>query len=346
MSGSLSHEDVRAPTAPGVGAACSRNKQGSRLRARFVDHLFPDALGFENQLDQFARGSFAAGSLGSVIRRAFHLRRGVAHGNSEPDAAHDHQVGQIVAEIGDFGFLGASLSQNIFVSRDFVPLFFVNEFHIQLFASAPQRRAAPSSNDARAQACGHGESESLAVMRVEGLHFQRVVVWRGRQRYATVGERAVYIHQQHGNLLSFARHSRGYLHALCTFSGFVPFFSVFSAHFVIFALNLFFSNCGCYINSSVHKSCKCTTPRTRRASSTTTTEVIFFFSIRLSASLASTCAPMVCGVFVMPSAARISRTAPRCFSIKRRKSPSVRIPASRPSASSTVVMPRPFALIS
>src|SRR5215469_9806944 len=172
-------------------------------------------------------------------------------------------------------------------------------------------------------------------MRVECLYFQCVVVRGGGQCHATVRQRAVHIHQQHGNLFGFARNFRRNLHAF------------------VEVLSLFLCNlCGKsfsqnhYINSSVHKSCKCTIPSARRASSTTTTEVIFFFSIRLSASLASTCGPMVCGLFVMPSTARISSTAPRCFSIKRRKSPSVRIPASRPSASKTVVIPKPFALIS
>src|SRR5713101_1536052 len=100
------------------------------------------------------------------------------------------------------------------------------------------------------------------------------------------------------------------------------------------------------ISSRVHRSCRCTTPSTPFASSVTTMEVIFRFSIRFNASLASRCGPIVCGPLVMHCPAVISRVAPRCFSISRRRSPSVRIPASLPSGSSTVVIPRPFLLIS
>ena len=70
----------------------------------FVDHLFPDALGFENEFDDFARGPFPAGSFGSVIGCAFHFRGSIGHGDGKADAAHNGQVGQIVSEIGDFGF--------------------------------------------------------------------------------------------------------------------------------------------------------------------------------------------------------------------------------------------------
>src|SRR5207244_4001352 len=210
----------------------------------------------------------------------------------------------------------------IFVSRDFLPLLFVNKFNVQLFAPTTQSRAASPGDDAGAQACRHRERKPLAVVCVERLDFEGMVVRCRRQRYATVGERTVHVHEQHGNLFGLVGHFR---RNLC--QGSLPLFSAFLCPlFAFFAANR-------YINSSVHKSCKCTTPSTRRLSSTTTTDVIFFFSIKFRASLASTCGPMVCGVFVMPSAAHISSTAPRCFSIKRRKSPSVRIPARRPSAS-------------
>src|SRR5215472_16871891 len=103
-------------------------------------------------------------------------------------------------------------------------------------------------------------------MRVKCFHLQRVIVRSGSQRYAAIRQRAVHVHQQYGNLLGLARHFRRYLHSLAKVLSLLCVLSVLSA-----SLRYFFCH---YINSSVHKSCKCTMPSTRRGSSTTTTEVI------------------------------------------------------------------------
>src|SRR5213595_3805573 len=128
----------------------TEQEQGG-LGARLVDHFFPDALGPEDKLDDLARGSLAAVSFGSVVCGAFHFRSRVSHGYREPDAAHDEQVGQIIAKIGDLGFLCSGFSQNIFISCNFVPLLLVDKLDVQLFATATQRRAAPAGDDAGAQ---------------------------------------------------------------------------------------------------------------------------------------------------------------------------------------------------
>src|SRR6516162_10422132 len=141
------------------------------LRSGFVDQLLPNALRFENELDDFARGTLATGGFRSIIRRAPHFESRVGDGDGKANAAHDGQVRQVVAEKRDLGLLRAGFAQNIFVSRDFVPLLFVNKFNVQLLAPAPQSRAASPGDDAGAQACRHRERKALAVVCVERLDF-------------------------------------------------------------------------------------------------------------------------------------------------------------------------------
>ena len=107
---------------------------------------------------------------------AAHFGRGVVDGNGQADALHDGEIGEVIAKKGDFGFLGAGLAQDVFVSRDFVPLFLVNKLDVQLLAAAAQSGAAAAGNDAGAQSGGHGESEALAVVSVERLTLERVAI--------------------------------------------------------------------------------------------------------------------------------------------------------------------------
>ena len=135
--------------------------------AGFVDHFFPDAFGFEDEFDELASGAFAAIGFGGVVGGAADFRRGVVDGDGEADALHDHQVGEIIAEEGDFGFLRAGFAEDVFVGGDLVTLLFVDEFDVQLFAASAQSGAAASGNDAGAQAGGDGQCETLAVVSVK-----------------------------------------------------------------------------------------------------------------------------------------------------------------------------------
>lgn len=42
-------------------------------RARFIDHLFPNAFGFEDQLDRLADRALAGEGFGRVVRNLFDL---------------------------------------------------------------------------------------------------------------------------------------------------------------------------------------------------------------------------------------------------------------------------------
>jgi len=59
-----------------------------RSSSRFIDHLCPDALGLENELDGFADCAMPGEVLGNVVRGFFHFGDGIAYGNGEADTAH------------------------------------------------------------------------------------------------------------------------------------------------------------------------------------------------------------------------------------------------------------------
>ena len=57
-------------------------------RTGFVDHRFPNALGFENEFNGFADRAVASESFRGVVRRGFYLGDSIAHSNSEASAEH------------------------------------------------------------------------------------------------------------------------------------------------------------------------------------------------------------------------------------------------------------------
>src|SRR6267154_3989076 len=179
----------------------------ARSGASFVDHFFPNAFGLEDEFDEFASGAFAAIGFRGVVGGAADFGSGVMDGDGQSDAAHDGEVGQVITEKGDFGFLGTGFAQDVFVGGDFVSLLLIDEFDVEFFAPAPEGRTAPSSDHAGAQTGSDGEREALAVVGVKRLDLKGVVVRCGRQSYAAVGERAVDVHQHDKNRLRAFRES-------------------------------------------------------------------------------------------------------------------------------------------
>jgi hypothetical protein len=50
------------------------------LGARLIDHLFPDALRFQDKFNRFANGTVTRERFGCEMRCLFHFRDGIAHG--------------------------------------------------------------------------------------------------------------------------------------------------------------------------------------------------------------------------------------------------------------------------
>jgi len=148
----------------------------SSLGAGFVDHLFPDAFGFEDEFNEFARGAFAAGPASCVVRDLFYFRRGVSDGDGKASELHDGNVGKIVAEKSDCRGWNACFGQNFFERGDFVWLLFVNKFHAHFFHAAAKSGGFSPSNHSKPQARGLAECHTLAIMRIERFDFERRAV--------------------------------------------------------------------------------------------------------------------------------------------------------------------------
>src|ERR1700682_4663185 len=197
------------------------------LGAGLVDHFFPDAFGLEDDLDEFTRGAFPAIGFGGVVGRPPHFWCGIVDGDRQSHAIHYGQVRQVIAKIGDFRFLRSGLAQDIFVSRDLVPLLLVDKLDIQLFTASAQSCAGAAGDDAGPQPGGNGQREALAVVSVNILQLKCGPVRLRQQREAAIGQCPIHVHQQDLNLLCSSRQfSRNFLSSLSQFiSSFLSFFT-------------------------------------------------------------------------------------------------------------------------
>src|ERR1019366_8333270 len=75
--------------------AAPHDGPGAASRTGFVDHRFPDSVGFENEFHSFADGAVACMSFRRVVRGVFDLRDGVAHSNGEASAVHSGNIRKI-----------------------------------------------------------------------------------------------------------------------------------------------------------------------------------------------------------------------------------------------------------
>src|SRR5437879_796367 len=96
-------------------AGTGKQGRGAASGPGFVDHFFPDAFGLEDDLDEFACGTFAAIGFGGVVGGPADFRGGVVNGDGQSYPLHERQVRQVIAEKGDFRFLGAGFRQDVFL---------------------------------------------------------------------------------------------------------------------------------------------------------------------------------------------------------------------------------------
>src|SRR5580704_14946378 len=101
----------------GAHSTLTRAFARDHSRPRFVHHFFPAALGFQQELDDFADGTVAAAAGGGIVRGAFYFGHGVGDGDGEADALHHRNVWEIVADVGDFGVVHAGALHDFFVDR-------------------------------------------------------------------------------------------------------------------------------------------------------------------------------------------------------------------------------------
>jgi len=163
--------------------------------SRFADHRFPNTFGFENEFNRFADRTVAGESLRSVMGGLFYLGDGVAHCDREASAAHQGNIGKIIADIGDCRIGQARFAKDFFIGRHLERLFHINKLHLHFVRPAEQRGTLAAGNAASSQARGLRQGEALAIVRVEGLDFEGAAVGLREQGDAAVRHRSVDIHE-------------------------------------------------------------------------------------------------------------------------------------------------------
>src|SRR5579863_6788727 len=91
-------------------------------RKRFGHGLFPASLSLQDELDHFARGSTPAGPLSYEMADRRQFGRAIGYAHSQSGSLRQRNVGQIVAEIGDFRFGYAGFSHALLEGRGFLRL--------------------------------------------------------------------------------------------------------------------------------------------------------------------------------------------------------------------------------
>src|ERR1700735_2654657 len=140
------------------------------------DGLLPFALRFQDQLDYFAGGAFASCDGGDVMRGAFDFDDGVGDGDSQADAAENREVGQVVADVGDFFVGDAGADEDGFVRLKFLRLALGYKFHSHFAGAASSGGRIAAGDQSGAYAHDAGEFDARAVVRVENFHFGDAVV--------------------------------------------------------------------------------------------------------------------------------------------------------------------------
>src|SRR2546427_2794267 len=194
----------------------------------------------------------------------------------------------------------------------------MNLLHSQLASASPDGERVPSRKYARQDAGPVEKPDSDAVLRVEHSSFDSAV----HEHDAPVGHDTVHVHQHQRD--SFGSGTRR-----------LPLAHSARSRDRLRSARWAQKSC------VRQRSWMWSTPTTRRSAETTMSAVIFRVSKMCRPRAAGSSGPMVMGLGVMHSSVvRPMRFAPFCSS--RRRSPSVRIPATVPSAASTQVMPSFF----
>ena len=121
-----------------------RHKIDWRLDFVMLQNLVPAILRLEEQFHYFADRAFAARDGRHVVRDLLHFGPGVGGGDGEADAAHDHHVGEIVADVGHLAGVDFGVGQDLFEDRDLLGVALVDVLELALFGALrrwPARRA-------------------------------------------------------------------------------------------------------------------------------------------------------------------------------------------------------------
>src|SRR5258706_4128800 len=162
----------------------------------FAENLGPLALRAQNHLADLADSPGAAWNRGHVVRRALHFLARIRRSDRQTDAAHNDNVGQIVADVGGVFRGDAALRQNFLQDRDLFDMSLIDICHFHLSrALFPGRRNAPADHPGR-DLVPVQPLQRDAVLRIEALGLHHLSLGTRDIIKTAVGEHSVDVHQQ------------------------------------------------------------------------------------------------------------------------------------------------------
>src|SRR5471032_946587 len=268
---------------------------------------FDTALGGQDQFAELAGCAFTAARLCHPVGVLANETGSIGHSHAQADTPDDRQVWQIVTQISDLFVAQVQLAQQLVQNYQLVFATLIQVLYAEVFCPSLHHRCLASTDDSGDHARCDQHLDALAVEGVESLEFAAVF----QEVQAAIGQDAVYIEDSQLDVLAALQQV--------------------SRHF--------------YITPARKRSPRLNAPTGWSCSSTTIRAPILWSSMIFKASAASISARAVLPWTVITSsmvATRISMARSRV----RRRSPSVKIPARRPSASTMAVMPKPLRVIS
>ncbi len=170
-------------------------KRHPTLGAGLFDQFLKKALGLEDEFDCFADSASSGEGFSGVMGNPLHLGDGVADGQGKAGAAHERNIGEIIADKGYGGIGDARFLQDFFVGGHFERDLHVDEFHFHLVGAAKKCGAFAAGDTTSAETSGVSEGETLAVVGIESLDLQSAAVGLRKERDAAVGHGAVNVHK-------------------------------------------------------------------------------------------------------------------------------------------------------
>ena len=142
-----------------------------------LDDFFEGALGGEDEVDGVAAGAEAAGVGGDVVGGGFDLLAGVGGGDGEAAQAHDGEVDDVVADVGELVDGDAGFGEDVADGVHLVGLALVDELELEVVGADGNGLGVALGDDADAEAAEASEGDAEAVVGGEAFGLDAVAVW-------------------------------------------------------------------------------------------------------------------------------------------------------------------------
>src|SRR5579871_1170228 len=161
-----------------------------------LDDLCQRSLGGKDEVDGVASCSLSAGVWGDVVGGVLDLLAGVGGGDGETALAHDGEVDDVVAYVGELVDGVAGFREDVADGVHLVGLALVDELELEVAGTDGYGLRVALGDDADSQASEATERDAEAVVGSEALGLDSLPVWAGDDEDLAVGEDAIYVEDE------------------------------------------------------------------------------------------------------------------------------------------------------